>query len=632
MSPKRQKFKKYLPFMYMFFLSLVGGLIFWDSVQLPFSNPWGVTGNLTVIEYNPANDFFRYSLFILLPVLPMIIMYVLNINKSNDLYFQLSNRKPLSAPAMPHWQKILYPALFLLYTLIYTLRLPTYHAHGPLDTFHEGESLGFAISYMEGLIPYKDYLFVHGTFQDPLRSVLAFQLFGQSIGAVRTLESIISIITFLLLTLFILKIFQNRPLPVFITISVIFTLLVKGFVDINNVLFIPITLPPRDITTLSFLLTIPFLQKFLQAEEQEINKQRFSLVVFLFSMIPFATFAYSIDRAFYLTAAYLILSGPIYLSVRKISPALAKNYLITALAGAAGGILLFGVIIRGAFVSFIDFALLTMPKYKELMDGFIFPIYELKFLFVVVLIALNVFWVMYKILQEFHHNERKFGAAAVAFSGKYLLELTLLLLAVFFFRSALGRSDWEHISYSSLPVYLLSLYIMLKYYICPMLNSEKLQITASWILIGIISLALIWQGSQSLNQRTLEEKFPLQVSDDQLIPENYKSAIHFLRYNLQEDENFITLTSEASWYYFVEKPCPTRFPVVWFAMPYFYQEEIIEDLLNNNVKYILYHNDHWANAIDGFANQDKLPILMQYIHENYQYYYSFYDNEIWVRK
>jgi hypothetical protein len=45
------------------------------------------------------------------------------------------------------------------------------------------------------------------------------------------------------------------------------------------------------------------------------------------------------------------------------------------------------------------------------------------------------------------------------------------------------------------------------------------------------------------------------------------------------------MTSEGSWYYFIEKACPTRFPVVWFASTTFYQEEIVSDLKNNNVKY-----------------------------------------------
>ncbi len=632
MSPSKKRLKKYTPFMYIISLSLFAGLIAWNSIELPFSNPWGVTGNLTVMEYNPASEFLRYGVFLLLPLIPLIVMYILNIRGSNRFYFAQRPAAPLETLRLPFWQKILYPGLFLAYTLVYALGLPTYHSHGALDTFHEGESMGFAISYMEGLIPYQDYIFVHGTIQDPLRSVIAFRLFGQSIGAVRTLESMVAVTVILLITLFVLKNFRYRPLPSLITISVVFSLLIKGFVDINQVLFIPITVPPRDITTLLFLLTILFLHQHLQRDEQNLHKTRFSATVFIFSFLPLATFAYSIDRAFYITAAYLILFIPVYLTVRKISKSLVRQYLIAALSGIAGGIIFFGIIIRGAFVSFVDFAILTMPKYKELMDGFVFPIYDLKFLFAVVLIALNVFWMMYKILQEMHLSGNQPVFAIVSLTRKYLPELALLLLSVFFFRSALGRSDWEHVSYSLLPVYLLTLSVLLKYYLAPVIIGLEKSKTTHWVLIGLLGLFLVWQGFSNLNHQTISEKFPLQTSDQELIPDNYKSAIHFLRQNLDDDAYFMTLTSEAMWYYFVEKPSPTRFPVVWFAMPYFYQEEMIEDLENKNVKYILYHNHHWANAIDGFTNQEKLPLLMAYIHEHYRHYYSFSDQEIWVRK
>ena len=90
-------------------------------------------------------------------------------------------------------------------------------------------------------------------------------------------------------------------------------------------------------------------------------------------------------------------------------------------------------------------------------------------------------------------------------------------------------------------------------------------------------------------------------------------AISFLRENLNENEEFLTMTSEASWYYFVNKACPIRFQVIYHAMPYFYQNEIVSDLENSNVKFIIYRNDHWANTVDGFDNEVRLPIVTEYV-------------------
>ena len=92
------------------------------------------------------------------------------------------------------------------------------------------------------------------------------------------------------------------------------------------------------------------------------------------------------------------------------------------------------------------------------------------------------------------------------------------------------------------------------------------------------------------------------------------------------------MTSEASWYYFIRKPCPIRFPIVWFAMPYFYQSEIVEDLKKSRVKYILYKNDARSNRFGGFGNEVKLPVVVDYIKKNYCFFIKINDNEIWIKK
>jgi len=127
-------------------------------------------------------------------------------------------------------------------------------------------------------------------------------------------------------------------------------------------------------------------------------------------------------------------------------------------------------------------------------------------------------------------------------------------------------------------------------------------------------------------------KFPLNKTDAEFIPPNYARTISFLKKNLGDDENFFTLTSEASWYYLVNKPCPARFNVVWFAMPAFFQKEIVEDLQQNNVKFIIYRNNCWSNKIDGFDNETRLPIVTDYVKHNYRRLGRIDDNEIWVRK
>jgi hypothetical protein len=125
---------------------------------------------------------------------------------------------------------------------------------------------------------------------------------------------------------------------------------------------------------------------------------------------------------------------------------------------------------------------------------------------------------------------------------------------------------------------------------------------------------------------------PIGKEDQFFVPNNYKETISFLKENLKDDEGFFSMTSEGFWYYVLDKPCPTRFQIVWFAVPYFYQQEVVKDLQRENVKYILVRNSLWSNRIDGIPNQNKLPIIFHFINNNYIFHKIIDDNEIWIKK
>ena len=628
MDQNKVEYKKYLPFIFIFSFSVFLSLEFWDTLKMPFHNPWDVLSTLTRLRFNPMNNILRYVILVVLPVIFMFLMYIINYKGSNEIYFKKADISLFDDSDVANHVLLIniFTVLFILYTLLYAVELPTYHASGPFDTFHEGETLGPAISYMNGLIPYKDYIFVHGIFQDPLRSVVAFKLFGKSIGSVRTLESIASIITLLLLTIFLIKVFHRNPLYVWIALFILSDFQMMGI----SVLFIPILIPPRDVTTLIFLLTISALHNFLKTKVEEINLSLFYVTIFVFSFVPIASFAYSIDRGFYLSATFLILYLMLYLFFFRDIP-LKKDFLLTSLCGMMTAFLVFYFAARGAIKPFIDFAFINMPKYKELMDGFVFPIHYSAVLFVVLLITMDVFWIAYKLFQELE-TEKKVFCAVKGFLQKYFIEFTLMLLAFFFFRSALGRADGEHIAYSSFPAYLLFIIILLKYYIYPCFLKYTFQKKILYPLLSILLILVIWKCFLLANSGAITAKFPLQVKDAQYIPASYKPTIQYIKNRLKANESFFTMTSEASWYYFINKPCPTHFPVVWFAMPYFYQQEIVKDLTKNNVKYILYRNNSGADRIDGFSTEERLPIVNRYILSHYQYDITLNGNEIWVKK
>lgn len=616
----------------VFGIAIFTGILCWDAVNLPFSNPWEITGPLIKLQYNPANNLVRFVMFILLPVAMLLILYISGKIGYHIISFALHDRPPYidQNSTSGKKQSYLFSALLLCFIIASSLSIPTYHANGPLDTFHEGESLGPAISYMNGLIPYKDYVFAHGVIQDPLRSVFAFLLFGKSIGAVRSMESIISLITLIMLGVFLLQFYHRNAFYVFASTWILFKVHID-FEYLSNAIMIPIIIPPRDIMTMVFLLTLPFIQKMIRKND-EIQKQRKPLwSIFFFSFIPMASFAYSIDRGFYLSTAYAIATLLLYgCHFHKIQ--LRFQFIRAIGCGLLLGIFALGTAVKFNFAEFFRFTFLIMPRYKELMDGYVFPIHDPKFLFVCVVIAFNLYWMAYKFLQEFSESNEKMWPAIAEYLKKYLMEFILLLLSVFFFRSALGRADWVHVAYSSYPAYILFLSIMFKYQFHRLLSRFVFNKRLLNILLILIVFQISITGYEVVSKSLVRDKFPIRRSDASFIPDNYKATIRYLKQNLNKDEYFVTMTSEAIWYYFIDKPCPIRFPVIWFAMPPFYQREVIADMKKNNVKYIIYKNAHWANAPDGFTNNVRLPAIIHFIQEYYQIDMMIDDNEIWVRK
>lgn len=75
----------------------------------------------------------------------------------------------------------------LLYVILFDPSI-----HGPIDVFHEGESLATANAILLGGHPYSDVFLIHGLVQDPGIALAAFKLGGVSVASFRMLGHILS--------------------------------------------------------------------------------------------------------------------------------------------------------------------------------------------------------------------------------------------------------------------------------------------------------------------------------------------------------------------------------------------------------------------------------------------------------
>lgn len=639
-----------LVFLIICFVSGIGlGLGSWNHISLPFHNPLEVVGFCTKIQFNPANDVLRFFILILTPSLILILISVLGLPKVEPLF---KEKKTISSSfyqdksgSSSGWLTLI---LLCVYAVLLALNVPTYHSFGRFDAYHEGEVLGSSLSWIAGQAPYRDFLFFHGLFQDPLRAVLAFKIFGASIGAVRTMESLLKLSTWLLAALFLHKLFRGKILWTLGVLSFVALAQVRFCFDIFGTLFIKtlnpaavtnaflkyqpfwqsfdwMIIPSRDVTTFGCLLAwfMVYNEIFFK---QTASKYLFRISVFSSAFLPVISFAYALDRGFYLIANGLLLSAGVYYFELK-KRRLGKDFLVLTAAGALTALLALILLFQGQFLSFLKYVFWIMPSYKELSEKLPCSISEGRILFPCLLLAAYLFFLVFRWLLESRDlSRRKY------FLKNYGFEIILLLLAISYFGNFLQRSDWEHMVYSSCLLYIGLFYTVTKQVYFSFLKSrfirEWMPRFVTGLIFAIASLCLV----HLLRGNVIQQNFPLRMTDTELMSPAYEETVRFLRDKIKPGDGFFTMTSEASWYYSLGQVCPTRFPYIWTAAPLIFQAEIVQSLSMKKVKWVLYKDADWSYTIDGISNEEKFPIIARFIQHSYRPYKSMDGNEIWVLK
>jgi hypothetical protein len=594
-------------FLWPFLLGAALGCAVWDLVALPFTDPWGQCSVVTRERFAPANNMVRFAIVVALPILVMALRHMRRPSHRSSW----SDRAPASDTPAVRPRRPDQIGLLLLGAVI-ALLSPTFLASGPFDTFHEGECLGPAVSYAAGQVPYRDVLFVHGVFQDPGRAVLAFALFGRSIGAVRTLESLILLTAWVLLALWLVRQFRARPDHALIA------LLVMGLLSVSGALI----LLPRDVLTVAMLLVVQWFA-FRAPQPQVPAIPAFGAAV-LMGMLPGVGLAYSFDRGTYLAliaCATLpaLLWGAAWTTRRK------RQLVLGTGVGAVAGAVVLAWALRWDVRPFLQFYFVELPQFKDRMDAYIYDVSNPLFSIPVLGGAFIAYAVAFMAL---HAPGRDLTARLRHLLRHHLMTVILVIAALLLFRNALGRADALHIRYSWTFI-ALALTCLAVRSIPQLRPSLARPIAPPWrttLMAGLIGLGLLatWRTDG------LRANFPLGVPDRSFIPPDDQATVDHLRATLGPDDGFITLTGEAGWYYYLDRPCPIRFNVVQFAQLPAYQQEVIDALASGRITHVLYRNTNWYIALDGCTNHQRIPAIMAYIDAHFAPSRTIGHNEIWT--
>ncbi|MGE3262564.1 MAG: hypothetical protein AB7K68_12355 [Bacteriovoracia bacterium] len=344
---------------------------------------------------------------------------------------------------------------------------------------------------------------------------------------------------------------------------------------------------------------------------------------------------YSIDRGIYLTAGFFGVLGAVAVITRNWKEPLRQALLI--LLGWTISFLTFGFIF--GFPELAAGIRTTMQLFaiKDLSDGSVypppaFPISNWKFLrtthtFPLVCLAIQLL-AFFSLLQKNKWRLTKDSA--------WLVQLSLLLVSLAYYRGALSRCDEVHYRYVSSFAFLGAALVVARAF-C---ESALWRLRSAQALLCLAALSLpaqtLWDTGRLVYGNA--KGFPgnirefLRTKDEAFLPSWQIETAAFLAKEFREEKCFASLVSEPLWIYLLKKPHCGRFHLAWLISDKGLQLEAIEELKHTNPGKILVHTPRSGDEMDGVPIEIRARYLYGYVAENYRPGPSFKGWEVWVKK
>lgn len=589
-----------------------------NSIQIPIGeNETGVISLAYLENISPYTDYLKYLILLLLPgLIAVIVLQIPSIIIDQILNLILSvlhNRRV--------W--VIATSLLLVAWLI-NVPFNQYKIQATLiDSFHEGEFLGFFPNFQQLKQPFVNTVLIHGWGMDVLPTWLATRFIFHENGIALTrlfvnLENVVTCLAYFWIfgeLTQAAKLGKNR-LPIFLISCLLYCILDGIFFKFDG--------RRGTFFMLQFALTL----RFFRVVPFQINQARI-LAIILGLSLP-ASFLYVYDRAIYFLAVYLCACGLTLFLNQKIT----KTWIGGTLLGSGISSSLIIAVLGIEQVSAIASQILYWGKYGRYISFIPLPPLEMT------LISQN-FWlsmliqsaVFVYLLLDLIGNQLKIRP----FLQKNYIIILLLSASFVYMRITLDRSDLGHAYHGAIPTVFIVAYLIyigfkkLKFKFTPLNLNPSLQIFLAILILGLVHSEPGFSLQKSLNLIT---RFPVRLStpDYQIIQPDYLEALTVMQPEIQQQFCFYTLTSEGLWYYLFNQPSCSKYSYVLYAKPTVAQQEVIEELEQTQPDILLLSNAMWyQNPWDRVLKTDSASLIYQNVLQNYRPYKQVQSHWFWKR-
>lgn len=519
------------------------------------------------------------------------------------------------------------PALIYLFSYVSTAQLSQW-----IDLFHRGEAIGPASDYLRGKVPFRDVFVLHGMLEDGQLDAWLMELFGRSLDVAIARTVVVGAFLGVAIWFLGLLVFDSIPLALLCVAMGSWTT-----AENNRTFF--------QVAAVALFWNALRRRSRLSAVASGV----FAGVALFFS---YEIGAYSIAGA--LAASLLLWIASLRVRWDGLPPFQAAVFF---LAGSALGAAPFAIYLamHGALD---DFALTSFVTIPNIIDA----VWSLPFPDVVSTFRqnLNLHTLADFVLWEKFHlvlSPLTIAIAAVYLIARWLrrnldaLDFALLILTVFATvaqRTAFGRASFRHQYFAAFligPLIVVLGVILVRGLRRIWREADQGNSQATHAFVGALALmavpvigVLFW--IPDLVDARLQDFVRyygrvLRVDRDanaEAVQWRITDVVAGVSALTKKNEPIFDFSNQPAFYFFADRPNPTRFYQVPILSPRAFQEETIRALERAKPKVIIRRSPELFDQFDGVTNDLRAQAVSAYVDDLYRFHRSVRGVELWTRR
>lgn len=608
---------------------LLFGAIFWAAAIL--------ASRLAELHFGrPSDETFRRitSGAIVLLVLPLIAIVVVPTTHATAIVIFMILAAVLliarmRAPLAPStaWGLAAYLLMpLLLFSVSYA---STAHLSQWVDLFHRGESIGPASDYLRGKVPYRGVFALHGMLQDGLLDAWLMELFGRSLDVSVARDALLG--SLLGVSIWYLGVVIFRSIP--------FAILVVGMGAWTTA---------ENSRTFFSVAAVALFWHALARRSQ--------VAAVLSGVLAGVALFFSYEIGVYTIGGALAISLVLAVIRRRVQwPGLgplraAMGFLVGVIAGGAPFVIY--LISRQALGEFARVSFIAIPDIIDAVWSLPFPDLVTMFRH-----DLNLHTLADFVLWEKFHlilSPLTIAIASVYYVQRVIRKrtdmldhalMTLTVFAAIAQRTAFGRAEFRHQYFAAFLVGpLLILLALLAVRALRTVWQEggegtRAFVTSLSLAALMVAGVLFWipdlvdaRISDLVNYQRRVLRVAHDPHADEVAQRIYEvsNAIHDLI--PRRNDPIFDFSNQPAFYFFADRPNPTRFYQVPIASPRAYQAEVIASLQAARPKVVIRTSPEGFDEFDGISNALRAPAVAAYLDDTYRFDRVIRGVELWTRR